>query len=154
MTETSADPTQYSSHHPAQMAAELKVVVGRIARRLRQAHAAGELTLSEASVLSRLDRQGPASPGVLAEEEGVRPQAMAATLAALGQRGLVDRTPDPADGRRVVMSITAAGRALVSDRRSVSVQRIAHVLDDVFTPTERRKLLAVLPLLDRLAAHL
>jgi DNA-binding MarR family transcriptional regulator len=146
VTETSADP--------ARVAAELKVVVGRIARRVRQAHTAGELTLSEASVLARLDRQGPISPGALADEEGVRPQAMAATLAALAQHGLVDRTPDPVDGRRVVMSITAAGHTVLSDRRSATVRRIAHVLDAEFTPAERRKLLAVLPLLDRLADRL
>jgi len=146
MTETHADP--------AQVAAELKMVVGRIARRLRQAHTAGELTLSEASVLARLDRQGPVSPGGLADEEGVRPQAMAATLAALGQRGLVLRNPDPSDGRRATMSITPAGHTLLSDRRSATVQRIAGVLDQEFTAAERRRVLAVLPLLDRLAARL
>ena len=45
------------------MAADLRLAVGRIARRLRQTHGAGDLTLSEASVLSRLDRDGatPAS---------------------------------------------------------------------------------------------
>ena len=146
MVETRADP--------AQVAAELKMVVGRIARRLRQAHTAGELTLSEASVLARLDRQGPVSPGALADEEGVRPQAMAATLAALGQRGLVHRHPDPSDGRRATMSITPAGHTLLSDRRSATVQRIAGVLDQEFTAAERRRLLAVLPLLDRLAERL
>ncbi len=40
---------------------DLRVVVGRIVRRLRQAHATGEVTLSELSVLSRLDRDGPAA---------------------------------------------------------------------------------------------
>jgi DNA-binding MarR family transcriptional regulator len=145
-TETQADP--------AQVAAELKMVVGRISRRVRQAHTAGELTLSEVSVLARLDRRGPISPGTLAEEEGVRPQAMAATLAALGRRDLVHRHPDRSDGRRVVMSITPAGRTVLSDRRSAAVQRIAHVLDQEFSAAERRRLRAVLPLLDRLAERL
>jgi DNA-binding MarR family transcriptional regulator len=91
---------------------DLRVVVGRIVRRLRQAHATGEATLSELSVLSRLDREGPATPGELAALERVRPQAMGATLTALEQRGLVGRTPDTGDGRRVLMSVTAAGRRL------------------------------------------
>lgn len=136
------------------MAAELKVAVGRIARRLRQAHAAGESTLSEISVLARLDREGPATPGVLADGERVRPQAMATTLAALEQRGLVGRTPDAADGRRAVMTLTDAGRVVIQDRRSASIQRLAHALDVEFTDVERARIDHVLPLLERLAERL
>ncbi len=135
-------------------ASELKVAVGRMARRVRQGQGAGDLTLSEISVLSRLDREGPATPGRLAEGEGVRPQAMGTTLAALEQRGLVHRTPDAADGRRVVMAATPAGRDLLADRRSATTERIARALDEEFTAAERRRLLAVLPLLDRLAERL
>ncbi|GAB2965478.1 MarR family transcriptional regulator [Amycolatopsis acidiphila] len=142
------------SRESARVAAELKVAVGRLVRRLRQAHAPGELTLSEMSVLSRLDREGPAAPGALADAEAVRPQAMASTLAALEQRGMVDRAPDAADGRRVVMTPTEAGRAVIHDRRSASVQRLALALEEGFTAAERRELLAVVPLLERLAEQL
>lgn len=135
-------------------AAQLRVAVGRIARRVRQAHAVGELTLSEISVLARLDREGPATPGRLAEGERVRPQAMGTTLAALEQRALVRRSPDAEDGRRVMMTVTPAGRALLEDRRSESTGQIARALADEFTAAERRRLLAVLPLLDRLAQRL
>ncbi|TVT16815.1 MarR family transcriptional regulator [Amycolatopsis acidiphila] len=106
------------------------------------------------SVLSRLDREGPAAPGALADAEAVRPQAMASTLAALEQRGMVDRAPDAADGRRVVMTPTEAGRAVIHDRRSASVQRLALALEEGFTAAERRELLAVVPLLERLAEQL
>jgi DNA-binding MarR family transcriptional regulator len=105
-------------------------------------------------VLARLIREGPATPGVLADGERVRPQAMGATLAVLEQQGLVTRAPDPADRRRVVMTVTAAGRAVIADRRSASIQRMANALDTEFTATERRTLLAVVPLLDRLAERL
>jgi DNA-binding MarR family transcriptional regulator len=132
-------------------AAELRVVLGRLVRRLRQAHEPGELTLSEVSVLARLDRDGPATPGVLAGGERVRPQAMGTTLAALEQRGLVARMPDPDDGRRVSMSITEDGRQVLLDRRSASVHRLARALADGFGPEERRRLMEVIPLLDRLA---
>jgi DNA-binding MarR family transcriptional regulator len=131
----------------------LRLSVGRISRRVRQAHAVGELTQSELSVLSRLDREGPAAPGKLAEVERVRPQAMGSTLAALEQRGLVLRTPDPADGRRVVMSVTPAGLALLQDRRSESIQVIAAALAEL-SPAQRRQLIAALPLLDLLADKL
>jgi DNA-binding MarR family transcriptional regulator len=138
----------------AEVAAGLRLVVGRIARRLRQSHSVGDVTLSEVSVLARLDRDGPDSPGTLAESERVRPQAMATTLAALEERGLVSRRPDVADGRRAVVTVTDAGRRMLADRRSESVQRLAAVLDSGFTPDERQRLASLLPLLDRLAEQL
>jgi DNA-binding MarR family transcriptional regulator len=146
VSETEADPEH--------VGAELRLAVARIARRLRQAHAVGDVTLSEVSVLARLDRDGPASPGVLAEHERVRPQAMATTLAALEERGLVRRRPDAEDGRRAVLTVTAAGRKIMLDRRSESNQRLTSILQEEFTAAERRKMLAVLPLLDRLADRL
>ena len=133
---------------------DLKVVLGRVVRRLRQGHAPGELTLSEVSVLSRLDRDGPATPGALADGERVRPQAMGATLAVLEQRGLVDRTGDPADGRRVLMSVTGEGRRVLIDRRTRSVQAVTTALTDAFSAAEQRQLIAVIPLLERLADRL
>ena len=131
----------------------LRLTLSRIARRLRQTHAVGDVSLSGVSVLARL-AEGPDSPGSLAELEHVRPQAMAATLAALEERGLVARRQDATDGRRAVMTITAAGRKMLAARRSESVQRLAEVLAADFTAAERRRLVAALPLLDRLAERL
>jgi DNA-binding MarR family transcriptional regulator len=133
---------------------DLRVALGRIVRRLRQSHTPGELTLSEVSVLSRLDRQGPSTPGALAEGERVRPQAMGATLAELEQRGLVERAADPGDGRRVLMSATPAGRRLLVDRRSSNSRLMADALADGFSPAELRRLAEVIPLLERLADRL
>jgi DNA-binding MarR family transcriptional regulator len=138
----------------AEAAVALRLAVGRIARRSRQVHVVGDVSLSEVSVLARLDRDGPDSPGSLAELERVRPQAMAATLAGLEERGLVSRRPDATDGRRVVMTLTEAGRKVVSDRRSELVRRMAAVLETELTPAERRTLLAALPLLDRIAERM
>ncbi|MFI2200100.1 MarR family winged helix-turn-helix transcriptional regulator [Streptomyces sp. NPDC020192] len=135
------------------LAAGLRLAMGRIVRRLRQAHAVGDVSLSGVSVLARLARTGPDSPGALAELERVRPQAMASTLAGLEQRGLVSRTPDTADGRRAIVSLTDEGRAMLEQRRSESVARLAHALDE-FTPRERQALQDALPLLDRLADRL
>lgn len=133
---------------------ELRVAVGRITRRLRQSHEAGDLTMSEASALARLDRDGPAAPGTLAVAEGVRPQAMAATVGGLERRGLVARTGDPRDGRRAVLTLTAEGRRLLTDRRRASIQRMARGLAESFTPRERERLRAAVPLLERLAERL
>lgn len=138
----------------ARTGAAVRLAVARIARRLRQTHAVGDVTLSEVSVLARLSRDGADSPGSLAELERVRPQAMASTLAALEERGLVSRRQDPADRRRAVMTVTDAGRSVLRERRSESVQRLTEVLDEEFTTAERRRLLAVVPLLERLAERL
>ncbi|MGW3849692.1 MarR family winged helix-turn-helix transcriptional regulator [Streptomyces fagopyri] len=137
----------------ARLASDLRLAVGRMTRRLRQAHAVGDVTLSGVSVLARLAADGPGSPGSLAELERVRPQAMAGTLAALGQRGLVGRAPDTADGRRIIVAITEEGRAVLAERRSESVRRLSAVLDEL-TERERETLACALPLLDRLAERL
>ncbi|PWI42883.1 MarR family transcriptional regulator [Streptomyces sp. ICBB 8177] len=138
----------------ARAANGLRLAVGRIARRLRQQHAVGDLALSEVSVLSRLSQDGPESPSVLAELERVRPQAMANTLAVLEERGLVRRRPDTADGRRVVLTATEEAERVLLDRRSESVQRLTTVLREDFDEDERGRLLALLPLLERLAERL
>jgi DNA-binding MarR family transcriptional regulator len=139
---------------PTDVATELHLVVGRIARALRQAHTVGDITLSEASALARLERGGPATPGLLADEERVRPQAMAGTVAILEEKGYVVRRPDPGDGRRVILSLTEAGAAVRRDRRSESTRLLEAALDAALTPAELRRLAAALPLLSRLGEHL
>ena len=137
-----------------ELAAALRLSLGRIVRKIKQTKTSvGNATLFEASVVARLDRDGPASPGALAAAEGVRPQAMAATLATLEERRLIDRGPDPADGRRSVVTLTDAGRRIAADRRSVSVQRMAAALEG-FSADDRERLAAMLPLLDRLGEAL
>jgi DNA-binding MarR family transcriptional regulator len=136
---------------PQRVSADLQVALGRVVRRLRQGHVPGDLTLSEASALSRLDTGGSASPSELAIDEHVRPQAMCTTLATLERRQLVARTPDPADGRRAVMSVTDAGRQLLIDRRGVKAERLARALAAGFTAAEQKQLADAAALLDRLA---
>jgi len=70
--------------------------------------------LPESSALTRLDRGGPATASALAKLEQISPQSMGATLGALEARGLVERRPDPADGRKSLLTVTAAGRGLLA----------------------------------------
>jgi DNA-binding MarR family transcriptional regulator len=135
-------------------AGDLRVVVGRIARRIKQLYEAGEVTFSETSVLSRLNRAGAATPSSLATAERVKPQAIAAILYALEKRGLVRRTPDKVDGRRVVVAITAAGRSVLTDKGLAVSRRMAGILDQEFNASERQLLADAVPLLDRLAGLL
>jgi DNA-binding MarR family transcriptional regulator len=145
-------PTR-TSPDSATIAADLHLIVGRVARSLRQAHTVGDLTHSEASTLARLDRGGPASPGLLAEEERVSPQAIATTVAALEAKAYVVRRPDPADGRRAIVSLTDLGTAVRRDRRTESARRLEEGLATLDEP-ELRRLAAALPLLERVAEAL
>jgi len=137
-----------------QASTDLKVALGRLVRRLRQGYVVGELTMPERSVLSRLDREGPATPGCLADLERVKPQAMGVTLAGLVERGLVERSKDETDGRKVLMSVTETGAKLLTDKRAQSTRRMAAVLAEKFTTAERRELIAAIPLIERLADEL
>lgn len=125
--------------------------MGLLLRRLRQIPTADELTLSESAALARLDRGGPATAAALARLEQISPQSMGATLGALETRGLVMRTHDPGDGRRVILSITDAGLGVLRDRRNARTERLAQALSAGFTRSELEQLMATAPLLERLA---
>ena len=73
---------------------EVRVVVGRLRRRLRESHQAGELTLTQTSLLSRLEREGPRTASDLAAAEGIRPQSVAASTAVChADAGVSHQTP-------------------------------------------------------------
>ena len=80
------------------LARDLRALVGKLKRRLREQADVGDLTPSQISVLLRLERHGSATASDLARAEGVRPQSMAPVVAALEIAGLVSGTPDVADG--------------------------------------------------------
>ncbi len=125
--------------------------IGLLLRRLRQVPTSDELTLSESAALARLDRGGPATAAALARLEQISPQSMGATLGSLETRGLVERAPDPEDGRRVILSATDAGVQVLRDRRNARTERLAQALSSGFTRAELEQLMAVAPLLERLA---
>jgi DNA-binding MarR family transcriptional regulator len=134
-----------------QIAISLRLSVGLLLRRLRQVKVEGELTLSQSAALARLERGGPATASALAKLEQISPQSIGATLAALEQRGLIERRPDPGDGRRVVLSATAAGVQMLRDRRGARTEQMAAALASGFTRAELEQLMAVAPLIERLA---
>jgi DNA-binding MarR family transcriptional regulator len=134
-----------------EVAGALRASIGLLLRRLRQVHVEGELTLPESAALTRLDRGGPSTASALARLEQISPQSMGATLGALEARGLVERRPDPGDGRRVLLSVTGAGRQVLQNKRNARTERLAKALAAGFTPSEVRQLEAAAPLLERLA---
>ena len=139
---------------PNAVANALQVSIGVFTRQLRQAPVDGGLTFSELLALSRLERVGSATTSDLARGEQITPQAMGSTLAALEERGLVARHADPSDGRRVLMSMTKAGKQALQSRRNARSEQMARVLANRFTRAEMKALMVAAPLIERLGEGL
>jgi len=86
--------------------------VGLLVRRVRAAAASDGLSMTEALVMARLAREGPATTADLARAESMKPQSMGTTIAALEEMGMVERTPHPTDGRQVSIVLTGKGAAV------------------------------------------
>jgi DNA-binding MarR family transcriptional regulator len=128
--------------------------IGLVVRSARRLRSDGEVSMPELSALKRLERGGPATSAALAKYEQISPQSMSATLGALEARGLIERTPDPQDGRQSLISLSDAGRQLVRTGRTKRTELMAHALAAHFTAAELEQLLAAAPLLERLALYL
>ncbi len=136
-----------------QAAAELRAVLAALYRRIRQTKELGELTGPEGSALSRLSHQGAMTAAELAKLEQISPQSIATTLQGLVARGLIERAADPADGRRLILSLTAAGEDTVRHRRTARAEQLQQAMA-ALEPGERERLIAALPALARLAREL
>jgi DNA-binding MarR family transcriptional regulator len=132
-------------------ASRLRVAIGAVKRRVREASAEGELSIPQLTALSRLDRLGPMTTAGLARREQISPQAMGSTIASLEKLGLVARSADAEDGRLSILGLTAEGLAALRSGRNAVVDRIVAVLEESFTDEETEILAAAAPLIERLA---
>ena len=98
-------------------AARLRLAITRTARRMRQ-EAGAELGPSGVSALATVERAGPLTPSELAKHERIQRPTATRILARLSEMGLVERTPDPSDGRCSIVTATPEGRALLKRLRS------------------------------------
>jgi DNA-binding MarR family transcriptional regulator len=122
----------------------------RLRRQLRSVATGGGLTPSQTAVLTRLWKDGSSSTGALATAEQVRPQSMATIVAALDRHGLIERAADPNDGRRQIISLTAAGRRRAESDRQVRQEWLARAMQERYSERERRVINDALTLLTRL----
>jgi DNA-binding MarR family transcriptional regulator len=108
--------------------------VGLMVRRVRAAAASHELSWTEGAVMARLAKQGPATTAELARAEGMKPQSMGTTIAALEELGLVERKPHATDGRQMNIELTAKGAAVRKStkdaKRTWLAQAIAKLEED------------------------
>jgi DNA-binding MarR family transcriptional regulator len=110
----------------ADAAASLAVAVGRINRRIRPQGAG--LSQGQLSALSTILRKGPLRPGDLARIETIGAPSVTRLIADLQDRGLVERRPDPDDGRSCLVSATAVGEAAVLRAREERARKVLHLL--------------------------
>jgi DNA-binding MarR family transcriptional regulator len=148
MNELHTDPQVASSQF---LAGELRVLIGKLSRRLREQANPGDFTWSQKSVLIRLEREGPATVTTLARAEGMRPQSMGATVSTLEQAGLVTGSPDPADGRQTILSITPRCRELIRATRAAKEDWLFRAIQAKLAPQEQDELARALALLNRVA---
>jgi DNA-binding MarR family transcriptional regulator len=137
------------------VAAALLASVSVLVRRVHQVPTGGGLTMPERTALSCLDRSGPTTSSALAREVQITAQAMGATLGVLRDRGLIERSADPVDGRRVLLTVTEAGTQALLNKRNARTELVARALTGgAFTSTELARLGAAALLLERLAQNI
>jgi DNA-binding MarR family transcriptional regulator len=144
------DPKAPQSGRSAHLATELRAVLGRLKRRLREQSDIGELTPSQISVLLRLEKDGPATASSLARAEGMRPQSMAAVIAALETAGFVSGARDPDDGRQTLLSLTDACRKWALEGRAARQDWLSRTIAARLSAGEQNDLAAAVELLKRL----
>lgn len=111
--------------------------------------AVDRLSFSSLSVLHTLSRAGSCRLSDLVRTEQIKQPALTAAVAKLERDGLVRRRPDPHDGRASMLSLTAAGRSIVSRRHADRVAGLRRLVDRL-PPPDRERLLGIADVLDRI----
>lgn len=143
-------PTPLTRAQKDRLTSDLRMACMRISRRVRF-ESTTDLAPHQFSVLVRLE-DGPRTPKELAEIEQVSAPSVTRTVGGLVERGLVERSDDPADGRQVILSLTAQGRAAIRETRRRRDQWLATRLDHL-TDAERALLAEATRVLERVAAE-
>jgi DNA-binding MarR family transcriptional regulator len=132
----------------AEVAAALRLAVGRMHRQLRQ-EAEGSLSLSQWAALATIEQLGPMRIGDIAERENVSAPTATRLVASLEELGLITRTADESDRRSSQVTVTDAGREQLRAARAASNERLTQRMSRL--PDEDvRRIFEVLPVLDRL----
>ncbi len=137
----------------ASLAVRLALAIKRLRGRFREAAWAGgvALPIAQVAVIKRLRTEGPATVSALAAAEQVTHQAMAQTLGGLQRAGLVRSAAHPQDGRKRIISVTAAGHHVFESAVASRDAWLARAIETVVSPGERAALEKSVALLERLA---
>jgi DNA-binding MarR family transcriptional regulator len=132
------------------LAGQLRAVLSKLKRRLREHGGRDDLTPSQASVLLRLEKDGPATVSSLARAEGMRPQSMSAIITPLQEAELVKGAPDPNDGRKTLMTLSKKCVKWLEEGRAARQDWLTASLQEKLSVQEQETLAAAMKLLARL----
>jgi DNA-binding MarR family transcriptional regulator len=135
--------------HPDRVAA-LQDLSLRLTRKLRK-HSETELTMSQVSALSSIERHGPMRVGELARREQISKSSVTRLVSKLEAMNYLKRTVDPEDGRSFVVAVTVHGHDLLAAARQRANEFLAVQVGRLAEP-DRQAILAALPSLERLVA--
>ncbi|RFU84152.1 MarR family transcriptional regulator [Streptomyces triticagri] len=135
---------------PAAVAAELRIAMGRLTRRVKYED---HIPQGQIAVLGVLDRDGAMTTSDLAADQRVRPQSMTRAVGLLMEQGLVTRRAHPTDGRKSLVELTPEGRAALAAERGRRAGWLAQAIEAELTAEERKILARSAALLERLAAR-
>ena len=145
----SAQPPE--THLASTLAADLRALLGKLRRRLREQGGPQDLPPSQISVLLRLEKEGPATVSGLARAEAMRPQSMSSAIAQLEAAGLVSGAPDPQDRRQTLLSLTESCRLWLCEARAARQDWLTRTIQARLSGEEQATLERAVRLLERLA---
>lgn len=134
----------------AEVASRVRLIVGRLSRRLRLDPGGDRLTPTQLATLSTIERCAPLRSGDLAAAEGISKASMTRVVTVMADLGLIERRADPHDGRACQVQLSAHGRSELARLRSQRTGYIATRLS-ACTPEQRAALLAAMPVLELIA---
>ena len=141
------------NQNTASLAAELRAQLSKLNRCLREQADPGYLPPSQIAVILRLENIGSATVSELSRLEGVRPQSMRTTVSALKEQGYIEGVPDPADGRKMIISLTEECRRMVTEGRNIWNDWLTSSISKKLTHEEQALLSKAVELLKRLTDY-
>ena len=135
------------------VARQLPQAMARLRARLRAEATPSQMrwTWAQLAALARLTGDGPQTVTALAAAEHVRYQSMTETITALKQQGLLTSGPDPSDGRKTLISVTARGRRLATSVPATREAWLQATVDKHLSPAEQQTLIHAAQIMERLA---
>lgn len=134
---TSDEPLELN---PPKLAAELRVAMSRVNRRMRQERPVTGLSDGEFSTMATLYNKGELSLRELAARNHVKPPSMTRIIQSLADKHMVERKPHPTDGRATLIALTELGQTEVKETRQARLAWLGSHLQTL--SLDERKVLA------------
>jgi DNA-binding MarR family transcriptional regulator len=140
------------SAYDTEVAGLLRTAIHRLIKVLRrEARNDAQLSLTERSTLSLLYQHGELLPSDIAKIEKVTTQSISQVINYLNELNYIQKTPSAEDKRKVLLSLTDAGKTYVEQVRKEKQEWLAHALHEKTSAEEKEQLVVALKIIARLA---